>query len=285
MSRAREQDGFTLVELLVAASLMLVVMAAALTTLERYVFNNQQNQRLADDVETARNGMDLMVRDARNATAYQTTLNTTDASVLRAGPADFVFKSVDPNTAASTGNDYRVRTVRYCYSAGSSIVLRQVIAGAAVPSSACPDTAWRTTSTIPGVVNAGRDVFTYDAAAAAGVTQASVDLFIDATPNRAPVETPLHSGVFLRNANRAPTAGFTASASPNLHVRLNGSASLDPDGGTLTYTWKDGGTMIPQNGPVVDYVATTGGTHTFSLTVTDRGGLTATTTQTITVQP
>jgi len=69
------------------------------------------------------------------------------------------------------------------------------------------------------------------------------------------------------------------------------AAALDPrisrtvcDGGLLSYTWFDGSTQLPQTGAVVDYVAPGSGSHTFTLTVTDNGGLTSTTTQTVTVQ-
>ena len=43
--------------------------------------------------------------------------------------------------------------------------------------------------------------------------------------------------------------------------------------------------MIPQTGPVLDYIATSSGLHTFTLTVTDPGGLTHTATQQVTVLP
>jgi hypothetical protein len=43
--------------------------------------------------------------------------------------------------------------------------------------------------------------------------------------------------------------------------------------------------VIPNTGAVVDYVAATAGAHTFTLTVTDRGGLTHTVSQSVTVLP
>jgi prepilin-type N-terminal cleavage/methylation domain-containing protein len=286
MRRVRDSHGFTLIEVLLAASLMLVVLAAALTTLERSVVLNKKNQQLTEDTETARNAIDLLARDIRDATAYQTAANTAAASVLRAGTQDFAFKTVDPTAAASTGNDYRVRTVRYCYAAASNRLLRQVKADINTPPAQCPAAGgWTTNVTIPNVANGTRPLFEYDSATNDLVTRATVHLFVDSTPGKAPLETSLTSGVFLRNANRAPTASFTALASPKLHVQLNGSASADPDGGVLVYTWKDGSTVIPQTGPVLDYIATSSGSHTFTLTVTDPGGLTHTTTQQVTVLP
>jgi prepilin-type N-terminal cleavage/methylation domain-containing protein len=284
MRRLRDTRGFTLIEVLLAATLMLVILGAALTTLERSVTINKKNQQLTDDTEAARNAIDLLARDIRDATAYQTTANTTASSVLVAGTQDFAFKTVDPKAAASAGNTYRVRTVRYCYAATSKRLVRQVKADVNTPPAQCPAAGgWTTNSTIPNVVNGTRPMFTYDSANKDLVTRATVSLYVDSTPNKAPVETPLISGVFLRNANRAPTSSFTAIPGPKLHVQLNGSASADPDGGVLTYAWKDGSTVMPQTGPVVDYIAASSGSHTFTLTVTDPGGLTQTTTQTVTV--
>jgi prepilin-type N-terminal cleavage/methylation domain-containing protein len=285
MTRLRDDRGFTLIEVLLAASLMLIILAAALTTLERSVVVNKENQLLTDDTETARNAIDLLSRDIRDATAYQTAANTTAASVVRAGAQDFAFKTVDPSAAATTGNDYRVRTVRYCYAATANRLVRQVKADVNTPPSTCPASGWSTSTQVPNVVNGTRAMFEYDSATPDLITRATVRLYVDSTPDKAPVETPLVSGVFLRNANRAPVSSFTALAAPKLHVQLNGSASLDPDGGVLTYTWKDGATVIPQSGPVVDYIATSSGPHTFTLTVADPGGLTHTSTQSVSVMP
>ena len=284
MSRLREEHGFTLIELLLAAMLTLLISAAALTTLERGVTLNKQNQQLMDDTEASRNAIDLLSRDIRDATAYQTTANNSAYAVLRADPQDFVFKTVDPRGTASSSNVYRVRTIRYCLASGNRM-LRQMKADAVLPAATCPDTSWQTTARVPYVVNGARPLFTYDSSDTTQVTRAVMSLFVDSTPNRAPVETPLSSGVFLRNANRPPTSAFTASASPGLHVQLNGSSSLDPDGGSLKYAWSIDGAPIDKVTPVVDFVAPSAGDHTFTLTVTDRGGLTNSIDQLVTVLP
>jgi hypothetical protein len=89
-------------------------------------------------------------------------------------------------------------------------------------------------------------------------------------------------------ANHAPIANAGADQTVQCAgqggtlVTLDGSASSDPDGDTLTYIWTDewnnlvGATMMPQ--------LTVGmGLHTFSLTVTDSAGLKSTAVTHVTV--
>ena len=85
MRRVRDSHGFTLIEVLLAASLMLVILAAALTTLERSVVLNKKNQQLTEDNETARNAIDLLARDIPTPPPTRTAANTAAGSVLRAG--------------------------------------------------------------------------------------------------------------------------------------------------------------------------------------------------------
>jgi PKD domain len=66
-------------------------------------------------------------------------------------------------------------------------------------------------------------------------------------------------------------------------VILNATTSTDPENQTLTYAWTDGGDPISQCAAYCDYSTATG-QHTIQLTVTDPGGLSATQTQTVTVQ-
>ena len=100
---------------------------------------------------------------------------------------------------------------------------------------------------------------------------------------RVPSEQRLSTTVFLRNQNRAPTAGMTATPTGSRHVLLNASASSDPDNDGLTYTWYDGATSIG-TGVILDYASPTTGNHTFSVKVTDPAGLNTTSaTQTVNV--
>ncbi|MFT4258387.1 PKD domain-containing protein [Microbacterium sp.] len=81
--------------------------------------------------------------------------------------------------------------------------------------------------------------------------------------------------------NQAPTAAFT-SAATDLTVSTNASGSTDADGTIASYSWEfgDGATAT---GVTASHTYAAAGTYTVSLTVTDNGGATGTTTKPITV--
>ena len=83
-------------------------------------------------------------------------------------------------------------------------------------------------------------------------------------------------------ANQPPTAAFTSSCT-GLACAFT-STSTDPDGSVASWSWTfgDGGTSTAQN---PSHTYTTGGAYTVSLTVTDNGGATGSTSQTVTVTP
>ncbi len=81
--------------------------------------------------------------------------------------------------------------------------------------------------------------------------------------------------------NGSPTAAFTAVTSP-LAVAVNGSASTDPDGTIVSYAWDfgDGGTAT---GVTASRTYAAPGTYTVTLVVTDNGGATGTSSQSVVV--
>ncbi|ROR80757.1 PKD repeat-containing protein [Plantibacter flavus] len=81
--------------------------------------------------------------------------------------------------------------------------------------------------------------------------------------------------------NQAPTAAFTATPS-GLTAALDASGSTDPDGTIASVAWNYGDGQTG-TGVTSSHVYAAGGTYTVTLTVTDNGGLTATTTQAVTV--
>jgi hypothetical protein len=68
-------------------------------------------------------------------------------------------------------------------------------------------------------------------------------------------------------------------------VTLDGSASTDPDGTIVTYTWSEDGTQLSSGASPTATVALDVGSHTITLEVTDDDGLTDTDTISITVNP
>jgi len=85
-----------------------------------------------------------------------------------------------------------------------------------------------------------------------------------------------------------PVAAFTYSPSIpfiNETVTFNASASYDPNGYIVSYTWNfgDGSPQVNETDPIITHVYVTTGDYNVTLTVTDSEGLTDTITQIITV--
>jgi hypothetical protein len=123
-------------------------------------------------------------------------------------------------------------------------------------------------------------VFTYSAATAPQTASVEVDMFLNFTPKQLhPAETELTTGVGLRNANRPPIAAFTLTRIGKF-VRLDASASNDPDGLALTYKWTIDGTQIASTAQVAE-VEESVASHTYQLEVVDPGNLGEKMTQTV----
>ena len=78
--------------------------------------------------------------------------------------------------------------------------------------------------------------------------------------------------------NRAPVAGFAvdpASGTAPLLVKVDASASLDPDGDSMTYQW-DFGDGAFSSGMISTHTYTTSGEYTIRLTLTDSNAQEAT---------
>jgi PKD repeat protein len=190
--------------------------------------------------------------------------------------------------------------VRYCLSDSNpenETVYQQVrrwttAEAPAVPAStACPDNSssdWDSASpVVTNVINRfggqPRPLFVYSATTTPQIVTVEANLWIDLNPNLQPDETQLTTSVSLRNANRPPVVSFTAT-SINGHVLLNASESRDPEGQALTYKWLDGNKVLPSTSEQYETEELKkGSTHTFTLEVSDPGGLTSSTSQTVTI--
>jgi prepilin-type N-terminal cleavage/methylation domain-containing protein len=283
MSGLHDERGMTLVEMLVAMILMLIVLSATLTTLD----SSGQNRRLVDlrtdAVETARSGMDTVVRQLRNLASPSAA---TPVAIDRALPTDLAFRTLDPTK----------KIVRYCLSddtvpARQNILYQMIQNTASTPGSytTCRTSTagWdRVVQVAANVVNqrSGTAVFSYngDTANTPTITNIRMNLIIDVNAaGVAPTQTRLASGAALRNQNQKPTANFAVTnPGAGRHFILNGTGSSDPEDRTLTYTWYAAPTLTftPSGanqigvGPVLDYTfptTTTLGNYYFKLIVSD----------------
>ncbi len=308
MARMRREEGMTLVELTIAALLMIVVMAATLTAVERFQRNTNSNQAVNDSQEAVRAAVDRMARELRNGAA---PAKNSTAGIGRALAGDFVFQAVD-DSGGSTGNVRRARWVRYCLDDATPAderIWRQTYSwtGATAPavpfSTFCPDTNVGTSQLLASkVVNSlstpGTALFTYDPTLPASpsasdyskIQHVSFEVLVNADPARQAKASRLATGVYLRNQGVPPTAAFeTPSVNGNGVVYLNGSASYDPLGGKLSYLWCDITTNATCNastgigqGVTLEYPSPSGN-RTIKLQVTSTSGQTDSTTQTVTV--
>jgi type II secretory pathway pseudopilin PulG len=241
------EDGFTLVELLLVCSLFIVVLSATLLTFNEFERNGAKEQRRLEQVETARRGLEHFARQARNLAKQSSTgVNT----INRAEAYDVIFQTSDPT-----------RTwVRYCLDADAPptkglLWMFENSAGLGDTGSCTADTpGWaRATTVADHVVNVSesRPVFSY--ICAVGVSDCTSsdafferingfhgDLRIDIDPGWTPEAMRVSTAVFLRNQNQKPTARFTATRLGPQQVLLNASASTDPEGRTLRFYWFQG---------------------------------------------
>jgi prepilin-type N-terminal cleavage/methylation domain-containing protein len=307
----RRQDGFTLMEVMVAMALSMVVFGATLSLLEVYTRQTQRTTRLNDAQDQARIAIDRIIRQVRNIASPITSPKL----IERATPYDIVFQTVEvPNGSNVSGAE----RVRYCVppdpspgTAAYEVLVSQVQTwstatapvspwsaspGATIP---CPDTSTPTsTKVISAVTNRYRGIdrpaFAFNNGAAptdlSTITSVQLDLFVNPTPTLTAAETELRSAAYLRNQLRAPVVSFTSTNTGGGGVLLNGSTSYSPDGQDLSYAWSctspspcaATSSLAGSSGGLVDWQPGPG-TYMVSLTVTDTSGLAATIPQTVTV--
>jgi prepilin-type N-terminal cleavage/methylation domain-containing protein len=279
-ARLTDERGLTLIELLVASTLMLIISAAALTTLDQFVRLSGNSDRRLDQQDRVRTAARSIIHELRDVAASPERPTIIEQS----DDFDIVFKTV-ADGAASGANTMHLQRVRYCLAGNrNSATVRQqtqtwtTATPPAIPSTAtCPSAAWGS-STVVGedITNrAGsqeRPLFAYRRTAAGEVQSISVKLYLDIDPAKEPPESLAETGVFLRNQNRVPVATFTATPAGIGHILLNASDSVDPEDQPLEVRWFDGSKAIGR-GTIFDYNAKTRGAHQITVEVTDVGGL------------
>ncbi len=314
MSRVRDEEGFTLVEVLVAATIMLIVLMATMSVLEASTRQQRLLEQHNEAQQNARTSLDDMARELRNLASPNgdptVTGFTLPGSVKRNLPQDLIFQSVGETKTAGSLNQTNVMNVRYCLRASDGSLWRQTqtwttAAQQPVPAdTSCPGAGWNPGDTVVAssvanvTADATRPIFRYAGDAGAitatdedsrkDIARVRADLFIDPTPGTAPREAHLATALFLRNQNREPIARFEVLALPGGVIDLNGSSSEDPEGQLLTYqfyvdppsTLPDceltplPPSCIPLSAARVQYPTPDTNPHTYVLRVTDPSGLT-----------
>jgi type II secretory pathway pseudopilin PulG len=268
------EEGFTLVEVLIAAVLMIIVLGATLTALTSFQRNTATNQRQNDGQEQARSTLDLMSRDLRNLASP--VLERPEA-IDRNLAQDLIFQSEGKDVVSGSFNSRNTERVRFCLAPDGRLYRNiQTWTTAVIPdapsSLECPGTGWTRTSVVAeNVVNGTRPVFGYNATGLQDITEVSATLYVDVNPGRPPAEQVLQSSVYLRNQNRKPTALFSVEVVNN-SILLNASESTDPEEKAMIYEWR-----IDEVDPEVAPDATgilltqpvTPGNHTIRLDVSD----------------
>lgn len=303
----RDEGGMTLVELLIASVLSLVVMGASLAAFDGAWDEHGRTQRHNEAQDEARVTVDRLARELRNLsspTDFSTPAGTIPNSMEKNGPFDVMFKTVDNENGAVTGNLAGVKRVRYCLDAAtpSAGVLwlqeqtSRTFTTLAPSTSACPAPGWtRARRVVGAVVNRAGDrqrpLFTYsangvvlpygDLSKLQETIRIGFEVFVDPDPQTRPTETRLSSSVVLRNQNRRPVASFTARwvNQSACIVKLNGSASEDPEAEPLRFFWSDNG-AAPQEGIELQ-LQLTAGEHVVALSVQDPAGLEGVITRTL----
>lgn len=315
MRSAREEHGFTLIEMLVGMSMSLIVMGAITFVLTSYL-NNYRYDRFRDDAQ--QDAQVMIVRLSRELRSAASPSAGSAGLLEKATAYDLVFQTVSAGQVF-TGNPTNQMRVRYCLGANNTL-WRQTetwtssTAPAVPDTSLCPSTSssWVTASggspccvTLSDITNeiggdTTRPLFTYGPSGWTSTSQiqsVEVSLYIDRNPGHFPGPTQLTSGIFLRNTLAPPAASFTytetAVGSNTRDIQLNGSPASDPNGQALTYQWYSGsGATCPSPTGAISGATTqqydaghfsTGTNQTFALVVTDTGGLTSCATQTIAV--
>ena len=268
-ARTRDEAGFTVIELAVAAAISLVVLGATMSLLISMMTQRTATEGHADAAQQARQGIDRLSRQLRNLASPADVITNSalikPKSVDRNLPFDLVFKDVDEGALTSASNPANVRRVRYCLQTSGSIpgggvattargvlwmqTQRTSSAAPILPASppaagSCPGPGWDDQRKVADyLVNASASpsdpLFRYssasgeitatDDAAREQIIRVEADLHVDPDPAKRPLAAHITSSVVLRNQNRAPSAFFSYVVTNSLACTLQLNGSGSED--------------------------------------------------------
>ncbi|WP_354697462.1 hypothetical protein DSM112329_03092 [Paraconexibacter sp. AEG42_29] len=202
--RRRDDDGLTLVELLIAMSLSTIVLLATFQSFDVFSSETTKQTRQTGANDTARATMDRVVDDLRGASTIRT-----------AAANDLVY-----SVATATGS----RSVRLCVT--GTTLYQSSSTTTTTPGSACgvAGTGW-TQGVVGTVPAAGTTGFTYDGAASsatpAAVKSVGITLNIDATSAKSVATSTLRASATVRR-----TAGQLPISDGDVKVDCNSTGPL-----------------------------------------------------------
>lgn len=285
MSKLRSESGFTLVELMVVIVLTTIVLGAAVTSYVNFLAGTATSDRRADSQDRARRALDVIGIELRSAMSASQS-GTQPIEDLR----DYSLIYLEPVAGASlTSNPLGLQHVRYCVdttNVNNEVLWRQAApyntttksAPPATGTAACPSSAWGNQTEIASkLVNAAQTptvpFFTPVTDSSGSITDVGLRAYVATDPTKdKPVN--LQSSITLRNLNHRPVAAISCTGASNGHVICDASGSTDQDGQTLTFAWAMDGSALTETSYRLDKSGlVAGSSHTFTVTVTDTGGL------------
>lgn len=257
------EDGFTLVELLVAMSISLIVLFATLQSLDLFSSNAAQQTRVTDANDQVRSTMDRTVSDLRGASV-----------VLRASANDLVYAV--PLTSTTT------RVKRLCVATGD-LYSSSPSAPATPPPTAPDDACGPPMTRIASLRSGPSTAFTYDGAAsvtdplAKNIKNVGLTFSLDTSRGAQPSASTLEASAARRSAVQLPLtdADFRSGCNSTGQALLSLDAGIPNVGGlTVTYGVYGGITLAPVDGTTQVPITIPAGVTTILATVTNALGLT-----------
>lgn len=294
MKRLREESGFALTELLVGMVLMALVLGTSLVVFQAFSSQSRRVDNQSQAQNNARRAIDRMVVQLRSATAG----NVAGGQPIEKVTANDLVFLVPTKSPSLTDNARGVVHTRYCLDSSTStngVLWTQTSPYSTTSSStppsttACPSSAWPNQERVAHhfvnqLQSPAVSLFTAQTDASGNVTDIAVRAFVDANTSTDPRATDLQSSVTLRNLNHQPTASLSCQAVSNGHALCDASASADLDGENLTYSWTMDGSPLSSTSNRLDQSGLAAhSTHSFTVTVSDPGGLTSSATRSITM--
>lgn len=203
-ARLAGEDGFTLVELLCAMTIMLILIFGALMAFDSFNRGAASANRMTDAQDRARRDVNRIVGVLRNAGAPTPVTGAQPATVLRATGTDIVFRSTSwPGESAT--DPVGTHVARLCVDTSTRTLwfdgMRAGVGGSSDPGTACPSTepGWAHQPMATGVTNdAANPVFRYGSTSP--VRSVGVSLRLESGTVADSRTLQVHSGSALRGA-------------------------------------------------------------------------------------